>query len=186
MLFLESKTIKGERKSTYWCMSAVLNSFFFFVFSLVTSYFSFLVFYVLSFSMLTFGLWFFLEIPNTMIFPPLSSPFQCIARGPLYRAFRYWYLLFQPLTAFVQCGCPCRPLISRQLFSHHHFLCQLRRQTKKIILFVCLPWLFYPLQCVCSLSLSLYPSWHALGGSNLSLLLLGGMSSQQDISPKRT
>ena len=28
-------------------------------------------------------------------------------------------------------------------------------QIKNAILFICLPWLFYPLQCVCSLSLSL-------------------------------
>ena len=35
-------------------------------------------------------------------------------------------------------------------------------------------------------SLSLYPSWYAPSGSNSSLLLLGGMSSQLDISPKRS
>ena len=57
-------------------------------------------------------------------------------------------------------------------------------QTKKAILFVCLLWLFL-LVTMCVLSLSLYPSWHAPGGSNSSLFLLGGMSSQQDISPKR-
>ena len=39
--FIESKAIEGERRSTYWCMSVVLNSPFFF---LVTSYFSFLLF----------------------------------------------------------------------------------------------------------------------------------------------
>ena len=33
--------------------------------------------------------------------------------------------------------------------------------------------------------LSLYPSWHAPSGFHLPLLLLGSMSSQQDISPKR-
>ena len=33
---------------------------------------------------------------------------------------------------------------------------------------------------------SLYPSWHAPSGSNSSLLLLGGKSSQQDIAPKES
>ena len=36
---------------------------------LVTSYFSFLLFYFISFSMITSGLWFFLEILITVIFP---------------------------------------------------------------------------------------------------------------------
>ena len=35
------------------------------------------------------------------------------------------------------------------------------------------------------LFLSSYPSWHAPSGPSSSLLPLGGMSSQQDISPKR-
>ena len=71
--FIESKAIEGERKLTYWCMPAVLNSQFFL--SLVTPYFSFLFFYFLSFSMLTSGLWFFLEIHITMIFriPPSNA-----------------------------------------------------------------------------------------------------------------
>ena len=30
-----------------------------------------------------------------------------------------------------------------------------------------------------------YPSWYALNGSNSSCLLLGGMSSQQDITPQK-
>ena len=56
-------------------------------------------------------------------------------------------------------------------------------QTKKTILFVYLLWLFLPVT-VCVLSLSFFPSWHTPGVSNSSLLLLGSMSSQQDISPK--
>ena len=31
-LFIESKAIEGERRSTYWCMSAILDSVFFFFF----------------------------------------------------------------------------------------------------------------------------------------------------------
>ena len=71
-LFIESKAIEGERRSTYWCMSAILDSVFFF-FSLLTSYFSFILFYFLSFSTLTFGLWFFLEILITVILNPPPS-----------------------------------------------------------------------------------------------------------------
>ena len=156
--------------------------------SLVTSYFllfPFLLFYFLSFSMLTSRLWFFLEIPINVIF--LLSPLQCTARGPLYGACRDWYLLFYPLTTFVWCGCPCQPLTGRQLFSHHH-LPMLAvplpsiRQRRLFCLFACHG--FSTRYDVCAFSL--YPSWHAPSGSNSSLLLLGGMSSQQDISPKRT
>ena len=60
-------------------MSTVLDSLFLFIF-LITSYFSFLLFYFFSFSMLTFGPWFFLETPITVIFPPLFSAQQ----GVLY------------------------------------------------------------------------------------------------------
>ena len=56
-------------------------------------------------------------------------------------------------------------------------------QTKKTILFVCLSWHSYLLWYGCSLSP--YPSWHAPSGSNSSLLLLDGMSSQQNIFPKK-
>ena len=31
-LFIESKAIEEERRSTYWCMSAILDSVFFFFF----------------------------------------------------------------------------------------------------------------------------------------------------------
>ena len=53
----------------------------------------------------------------------------------------YWSSVVQlPLLTYTGCAAP---------------LCQ----TKKAILFVCLPWLFYPLQCVWSLFL--YLLWHA-------------------------
>ena len=75
------------------------------------------------------------------------------------------------------------------LIDHYWFVCAScvtpRYQTKKTILFVCL-FAVAPLPAtVWILSLSLYPSWYAPSGSNSSLLLLGDMSSQQDISPKR-
>ena len=159
----------------------------YFCFSLITSYFSFLLFYFLSISMLTFGLWFFLEIPITVIFSnPSIPPLQCIARGPLYRTCRDQYLLFQPLTAFVQCGCPYRPLTGHQLFNHHHLFVlavplHSARQRRLFCMFACCGFTTHYNVC----ALFPYPSWHTPSGSNLSLLLLGGMSSQQDISPKR-
>ena len=71
------------------------------------------------------------------------------------------------------------------------YLCWLCRSPlpEKESYFVCLLAVAFSTRysvCALSLSLSLYPSWHAPGGSNSSLLLLGGMSSQQDISPERT
>ena len=45
--FIESKTIEGERKSTYWCMLAVLNSLFFLFHSFLLL--SFLLFCFTSF-----------------------------------------------------------------------------------------------------------------------------------------
>ena len=171
-LFIESKAIEGERRSTYQCMPAILNSLFFL--SLVLS---FLFFSFTSFpsQRLLLGYGFFPENLITMIF---KSPFQCTARGLLYRACCDWYLLFQPLTTFVWCGCPCQPLTGRQLFSHHH-LPMLAvplpsiRQRRLFCLFACHG--FSTRYDVCAFSL--YPSWHAPSGSNSSLLLLGGMPS---------
>ena len=80
-------------------------------------------------------------------------------QGILYRAYRSWYLLFQPLTVFVWCRCPCRPLIGCQWFSHHYLTVLAvplpsTKQRRLFCLFACCGF-FYPLQCVCSLSLSL-------------------------------
>ena len=71
------------------------------------------------------------------------------------------------------------------LVNHHWSVCvplPITRQ-RKTILFVCLPW--HPFLLWSGCLLSPYPSWHAPSGSNSVLLLLGGMSSQQDTSPKR-
>ena len=119
-------------------------------------------------------------------FESLNPPLQCIARGPLYRTCRDQYLLFQPLTAFVQCGCPYRPLTGHQLFNHHHLFVlavplHSARQRRLFCMFACCGFTTHYNVC----ALFPYPSWHTPSGSNLSLLLLGGMSSQQDIPPKR-
>ena len=70
------------------------------------------------------------------------------------------------------------------LADHHWSVCvplPIARK-KETILFVCLPWHPFLLWSRCLLSP--YPSWHSPNGSNSVLLLLGGMSSQQDTSPK--
>ena len=81
---------------------------------------------------------------------------------------------------------PQQPLSGLGVLANHYwFVCvplPIARQ-RKTILFVCLPW--HPLLLWYGCLLSPYPLWHAPSGSNTALLLLGGMSSQQDTSPKR-
>ena len=131
------------------------SKFFVFLFlSFLLLSFLFILFYFLSFSMLTSGLCFSLEIPITVIF---RIPLLSAQQGVLYRVYHDWYLLFYPLTTFVWCGCPCRPLTSRQWFSHNHLLVlavplSSARQRRLFYLFACYDF-FYPLQCVCPLSL---------------------------------
>ena len=104
-------------------------------------------------------------------------PFCTWQRPPFnYSACRNRILLFWSLTTFVQSGCTCQPPLVRLCATSH-------RQTKENYLFVCLPWHPFLLWSRCLQSH--YPSWHAPSGSNTALLLLGGMSSQQDTSPKR-
>ena len=154
MLFLESKTIKGERKSTYWCMSAVLNSLFLFFSGHFLLFFSFVLLHFL----LNAYFW-VMVFPRNYYYCDFSNPpLQCIARGPLYRTCSDWYLLFQPLTAFVQCGCPCRPLTGHQLFSHHHLPMLVvslpsARQRRLFCLFACCS--FSTCYSMCALSPSL-------------------------------
>ena len=67
------------------------------------------------------------------------------------------------------------------------YLCWLCRfpstsQRRLFCLFACCSFSTHYNVCV----LFLYSLWHAPSGSNSSLLLLGGMSSQQDISPQKT
>ena len=83
--FIESKTIEGDRKSTYWCMPTVLNSLLFFLFFSSPSYFVvffLFLFYFLFFSMLTSGLCFSLETLITLFSNPLLNAQQ----GVHYRA----------------------------------------------------------------------------------------------------
>ena len=116
---------------------------------------------------------FLLEITITVI----VIPHLCTARAPFYSTYLDRILLSQYLTTFVQSGCTCRPPLVRLCWLCHSLL------PDKEDYFVCLS-AVAPLPATMWV-LSLYPSWHAPSGSNSSLLLLGSMSSQQDISPKR-
>ena len=89
------------------------------------------------------------------------------------------------MTGFYYFG-PQQPLSSLGVLADHHWSIYMPlpiARQKKTILFFCLPW--HPFLLWSGCLLSSYPSWHAPGGSNSTLLLLGGMSSQQDTSPKR-
>ena len=74
--FIESKAIEGERKSTYWCMPAILNSLFFFSSPSYFLVFFFFCFSSPSFSMLTSGLCF-----RNSYYCDFSSPFSMHSKG---------------------------------------------------------------------------------------------------------
>ena len=80
---------------------------------------------------------------------------------------------------------PDHPLVY-QLPSHHHLpmLAVLHSITKQRVLFYLLVHRGIPIQIRVGI-LSHYPSWHALSDFNSSFPILGGMSFQQDIFPKR-
>ena len=158
-LFIESKAIEGERRSTYWCMSAILDSVFFF-FS--PPYFLLFFYFVLLPFLLNAYFW-VMVFPRNSYYCDSESPSQCIARGPLDRACCDQYLLFQPLTAFVQCGCLCQPFSGRQLFSRHHLPVLVvplpsAKQRRLFYLFACRG--FSTRYNVCALSLSIPHGMH--------------------------
>ena len=174
-----AELLEGEREqSINACLPFyTLISLLFLVFPLfLFSSFSFLVF--------TYLLWF---SPRGCYYHvrdrDRDAPSAVHGKGPLYSVCRsdFTILAFNNL-CLVWVSLP----ITYWIVSHSAtitYLCWPCHQTKKTILFVCLSWHSYLLRCGCSLSF--YPSWHTLSGPNLSLLPLGGMSSQEDISPKR-
>ena len=167
---------EGKNLLVHACQTNSLFFLFFFSFFLCfhfSSYFYFFLF-LSCYSLFLF--------PDFQVFNPLlflSSLFLFLytTRASFYSACRDWILLFQPLTTFVWSGCTCRPLLDR--------LCAtLRHQTKRTILFISLPWhTFFATVWVSSLSLSLMACTQWL---QLSFASLGGVSSQQDTSLKRT
>ena len=155
------------------CLPNELSVFSFFLCFHFSSYFYFFLFLSCYSSFL---------FPDFQVFNPLlflSSLFLFLytTRASFYSACRDWILLFQPLTTFVWSGCTCRPPLDRLCATPHH-------QTKRTILFISLPWHpFFATVWVPSLSLSLMACTQWL---QLSFASLGGVSSQQDTSLKRT
>ena len=168
-LWQRAGLVKGDRGSTYWCVPAILSLYFLslfliFLFSLFFSSFLNTCFRVVIFSQS-------LLLPS---FPPTMH-----GKGPLYDAcldpaftilaFNYLCLVWVFLSTTIS-------LLAAQPTPLTYASCTIPHyQTKKNILFVCLPWHSYLLQYGCSLSL--HPLWHRLSGSNSSLLLLNGISS---------
>ena len=78
----------------------------------------------------------------------------------------YWFVNYPATTIYLYW--PCLPITKqRKLFSFLFYLFTVAFFRNSVVI------------------LSYYPSWHAPSGSNSSFPLLGGMSSQWDISPKR-
>ena len=121
------------------------------------------------------------------VLPCSVAPCTVHSWGPFYDVCYDGFLLFYPLTTFVLVWMSFldHPLVCR-LPIHHHLpvlvVPHLIPIKKSLILFSCSPWDSHPDEGGHSLSLS---PWRAPSDSNSSFPLLGGMLSQQDISPKR-
>ena len=106
--------------------------------------------------------------------------------GPFYTACLVRFLLFYPLTAFVLMwvSFPDHPLVC-QLPSHHQLpvLAMPHPIPTQRVFFCFLVHCGIPIRIKVGI-LSHYPSWHAPSDSNSSFPFLGGMSSQQNISPE--
>ena len=156
--------MKGERgKLIYWCMPIELTLFFFLVSFLFLSVF-FLIFF------LFFLLCFFFSLHKiySVFFDPLYRHGKGLFIAPAVAS----VLQSCPLTAFVWSGCTCRP---------HYATPTLARQRRTC---------FIPLYAIAFLpATTLMPSLSTLRACiqrfPLKLPLLGGLSSQQDIPPKR-
>ena len=139
--------------------------------------FLFILFYFFSFSMLTSGLCFFSK----------NSYYHDFSNPPIFSVHSKGSFI-EPIVTSIYCFSPLLPLFGVGVLVDHLlvvsgsattiYLCWLCRSPlpDKEGYFVCLLAVAFSTHYnVCALSFS--PSWHALGGSNSSLLLLGSMSS---------
>ena len=118
---------------------------------------------------------------------PCCCCYYCAWRGLLIYYLPWLVFTISPFNYF------CLDL---GVLPNHPLVCQLPSHHILLVLVVSLP-ITRQRKLFCSLVhcdilihhsvgiLSFYPSWHASSGSNSSFPLLGGMSSQQDISLKR-
>ena len=139
---IESRTLRGREGINLLVHACRSNSLFFFPYFLI---------FLLSFFFLSFlnACFLFRGFLLSSYYPPFVILVH--GQGPIfYSACCDRILLFQPLTTFVWSGCTCQPPLV-----HLCWLCHSYHQTKRTILFVCLPWHPYLLRCGCSLSVSL-------------------------------
>ena len=156
--------------------------YFFFSNSFFLSKFFTLLFCYFFFSLFPCTLWccYVLSFPPFVVVP-------CAWRRSFLYFLPWWIFTILPLNCFcLGVGVlPYHPLVC-QLPSHHYLpvLVMPHLITKQRILFCLLAHYGIPIRIRVGI-LSHYPSWHAPSDSNSYFSLLGGMSSQQDIFPKR-
>ena len=128
--------LKGERRSTYWCMPTILYSSFSILFN--PSFFSFFSLPFLS-QCLLICCNSLLKVAITVFVIVMVIPLSVHSKGPLYSVCYDWILLFQPLTTFVWSECPCRPLTSLPVAQPPSLTCASRatRQKRLFCLFAC-------------------------------------------------
>ena len=143
------------------------------IISLLFFVFCFLSYLFLFPCFLTFFLLYF----SLVFFPCFFDPLFWAQWRSSYSACRDQILLFFLLTTFVWCGCTYRPLLV-----HLHHPPQLQTKKKRFYLLACCGTL--PCYSV-GVSLSNPHGMH-LTVPPSTLPLLGGMSFQQDVPPKRT
>ena len=161
---------------------------------LVHAYYHTLAHFLLFFlSFLLYFIYFSCSLVGLLCSLFLSSPllmfssFLCNAEGPFYTACHEGFFTILPLNHFcLGMGVLSDHPLVCQLPNHHHLpmLAVPHPITKQRVLFCLLAHRGIPIRIRVGI-LSHYPSWYAPSDSNSSFPLLGGMSSQQDISPKR-
>ena len=163
------RPLEGERGSTYWCMPAILCSLFF-----ILSFQFFLSFlFVFFLSICLFCCDYLPEITITLS-PPLL---YCARQGSFISclswlaftilAFNYLCLVWVYLPTTTSSSVLVASLLLPD--KEDYFVCSFAVAPLPTTVWV----------------LSFYPSWHAPSDFNSSLLLLGGVSSQHDIFPKK-
>ena len=178
-----AELLEEERGLTYWCISVILSLYFFFLISNFPFLFLFLFFSQYLFPCCDF----LLEVTITLIMIP---SLLCTA-SVLYimsAVTNFYYMSLELPLSDLDVLADCHQFVSHSASTT--YLCQLCHSPSpdkegyfvRLFAVAFLPAIVW----VLSLSLSLSPSWHAHSGSNSFLFLLDGMSSQQDIFPKKT
>ena len=164
---------EGINLLVHACYSTLfVSSYWFSIFS------PFLLFLILFFSS-------FSTYPSSRLWFSLQSYYCCFVdpplmhgKGPLYIACRDWLFTILAFNYLCLVWVSLPTIIGLSIVQPPPLACAgcaiPYYQTKKIILFACSSWRYYPPWCG---NLFCYPSWHAPSGSNSSLLRLSGMPS---------